>query len=501
MQQPLCQNCHIPRTFTRKLLTSTVAFGIAALLFGVGCSGDSGSPITPRAGEGIALSICSGDSAFLAAVSPAAQSWATRTGARVELRSAVMTPGDDCDIGILSVPEVGDWANRGELARIPGKLRFADHPFQWTGVLSIYREQLSEWGGQAQAIPLAGDGFVVLYRTDRLADPTFVDAFTKALGRKPVAPATWEDFADLAVHLAAATGQPSLPPMSSAEVADLFFRIAACYDRPAVAGSQTPREGALSLLHDVTTGKPRLDSPGFSAAGELFARLAQGKCFASPVPDGKPSDPVAALADRAALGVLSLAELSKLPRENGIVPARFGIAPLPGTKRYFDRAGFTTSSIPNYIPYHSGGRVGVVRSRCANPDAAFDLLAELGGPARSLEILGTPGLGAGPFRLSHLERERLHIWYGYGLDAARTKLLQQAMQQYVRQEVRAPALGLRGPDQEQLSAAAARELGKIVSGTPPADALKSLTDAWNAIDEKVPLETRLQWRKMAVGAN
>jgi hypothetical protein len=48
---------------------------------------------------------------------------------------------------------------------------------------------------------------------------------------------------------------------------------------------------------------------------------------------------------------------------------------------------------------------------------------------------------------------------------------------------------------------AARELGKIVTGTPPAEALKNLTKAWEAIDEKTPLETRLQWRRMAAGAN
>jgi ABC-type glycerol-3-phosphate transport system substrate-binding protein len=412
-----------------------------------------------------------------------------------------MTPGDDTDIGILAVPQFGFWASRGELARVPGRLRLADHAYQWTGVLAIYRERLSEWGGQAQAIPLAGDGFVVLYRTDRLAEAKFVDAFLGAYKRKPAAPATWEDFADLAVQLRATSGRPSLAPMSDAAIADLFFRVAACYDRPALVGPRSGQEGVPSLIHDVTTGNPRLDAPAFTAAGELFARLVEGKCFAPPAAAGQPLDPIAALADGSALAVVSLAELSRLPRENGMVPPRFGIAPLPGTKRYFERGRSTAAALPNYIPYHSGGRLGVVRSRCANPDAAFDLLAELGGPARSLEIISTPGLGVGPSRLSHLERDRLHIWYGYGLAASRTKLLQQAMQQYVRQEVKTPALGLRGPDQDVLSAAAAKELGKIITGTPPAEALRNLTGAWNAIDAKTPVETRLQWRKMAVGAN
>jgi ABC-type glycerol-3-phosphate transport system substrate-binding protein len=412
-----------------------------------------------------------------------------------------MTPGDEADIGILATPEFGAWANGGDLARVPGKLRLADHPFQWTGVLSIYREQLSEWGGQAQAIPLAGDGFVVLYRADRLAEPKFVDAFAKAHGRMPAAPATWEDFVDLAVQLAAVAGRPSLAPMTRADIADLFFRIAACYDRSAVAGPQSAREGALSLLHDVSSGKPRLDAPAFAAASELFAKLVAGKCFPPLADDGKRSDPVAELADGASLTVASLAELSRLPREEGIVSARYAIAPLPGTKRYHNGNTFIAATSPNYIPFHTGGRIGVVRSRCAHVDAAFDLLADIAGPARSLEIISTPGLGAGPFRLSHLERERLHIWYGYGLDSPRTRVLQQAMQAYIRQEVKSPALGLRGPDQGQLSAAAAQELGAIVSGRAPSDALKRLIDAWNAIDARTPLQTRLQWRKLAAGAN
>ena len=73
---------------------------------------------------------------------------------------------------------------RGRIAvssvRVPATLRLPDNPFQWTGVLPIYREQLIEWGGQAQAIPLAGDGFVVVYRVDRLADAKFVEAFQAA---------------------------------------------------------------------------------------------------------------------------------------------------------------------------------------------------------------------------------------------------------------------------------------------------------------------------------
>src|SRR5205807_417675 len=125
--------------------------------------------------------------------------------------------------------ELGAWADRGELAPVPVGLRAADHPFQWTGLLPEYRGQLIDWGGQAHAVPLAGDGYIIVYRADRLADANFAAAFRAARGRAPAAPATWEEFADLAAALSESQKKPALPAMTGAEAADLFFRVAACY--------------------------------------------------------------------------------------------------------------------------------------------------------------------------------------------------------------------------------------------------------------------------------
>jgi multiple sugar transport system substrate-binding protein len=418
----------------------------------------------------------------------------------VAIQVGAMTAGDDADAGVLPVSEFGAWAERGELVRVPAALSTTDHAFQWTSVLAAYRGQLIEWGGQAQAVPLAGDGFVIVYRADRLADAKFAEEFRTAFARKAVAPATWEDFSDLAAFFAKLDGKPSIAPMTPAAVADLFFRVAACYDRPAIGEPGTTGSSVLSLQFDLTTGEPRLGTPGFTAAADWLAKLAAAKCLPPPATAG---DPVAALRDgHASLAVLSLADLARLPRDNGAVQSRFGIAPLPGTRRFNDpKRGMTDATVPNYIPYLAGGRLGVVRKRCPYPDAAFDLLAELGGPARSLEVVSTPGLGAGPFRAAHLERDRLQIWYGYGFDAERTKLLQDALRSYVRQEVKAPAIGLRGPDQEPLTNAAAAELGKLAGGANPGEVLTRLRKAWADIDAKTPPETRLRWRKMSAGVN
>jgi hypothetical protein len=118
-----------------------------------------------------------------------------------------------------------------------------------------------------------------------------------------------------------------------------------------------------------------------------------------------------------------------------------------------------------------------------------------------LEIISSIEVGAGPFRVSHLDHDRLQIWYGYGLDAARSDLLRNAMLHYVHREAKNPTFGLRGPDQAELLAAAAVEMGKIASGTPAEAALKQLRQDWKMIDDKTPAETRLKWRKLAAGLN
>jgi len=215
-------------------------------------------------------------------------------------------------------------------------------------------------------------------------------------------------------------------------------------------------------------------------------------------------NPAAAFAkDQAAIAVLSLAQLAMMPRENGVIPERYGIAALPGSRTFFDREKkqLVQQPSPNYIPFFAGGRLGVVRSRCPYPNAAFDLLAELGGPVRSMEIISASELGAGPYRITHLDPDRIQLWYGYGFDAGRTEILRSALLQYINQEAKNPTFGLRGPDQSALSSTTANAIGKIATGTSAENGLKQLLDDWNQIDSKTAESTRLKWRKLAAGLN
>jgi multiple sugar transport system substrate-binding protein len=509
MQQSLSLNLETVQCLSRRPASVfLVISGIIGTILISGCGDDSRYSSQPsNAFTGVSLKLHCPDKGFAEVISPTARSWADRTGAKIAIKIEPMSLGDDADIGIIDASELGIWAVRDALTQVPVGLRSPDHPFQWMGLLPAYREQLIVWGGQAQAIPLSGDGFLILYRSDRLKETKFIDEFHKQYARNPVAPTTWDEFAAIAGIFASIDGKPSLPPLSNSELASLFFRIAACHDRRLQIESPNARVSggldALSFQFNLTNGKPRLNAPSFLAAANWIADLAAKKCLPPPVAEGT-SDPTSALArNQASIAVVSLAQLARMPRENGMIPERFGIAALPGTRTTYDPEKQRLVSLPhsNYIPYFTGGRLGVVRTRCQNPDAAFDLLAEMGGPTRSVEIVSSSESGTGPFRIAHLDHDRLQVWYGYGFDSVRSDQLRNVLLQYIHLEAKNPTFGLRGPDQSELSAAGARAIGKIASGTPPKTGLKQLLDDWEQIDLKTPQDNRIKWRKLEAGLN
>ena len=439
------------------------------------------------------------------AVAPMVRAWEARTGATVTIKREPMNPTDATDVGIIPSGELGAWAEPGHLSAVPAKLR-ADAAFQWTGLLPAYGERLVEWGGQTLAVPLTGDGYVIVYRADRFAEKTAADLF-QARGKGALAaPSTWEEFADVAALFAEIDKKPSLPPLPTDpdRLFDLLSRVAASCDRPALSDFQLANRveqdrNALAFQFTMTTGKSRLRNSGFLIAAEWLARLRAANALPAA---GGADDPTAALAEgRAVLALLSLDQLARLPREGGAVPARFALAGVPGTRNMFGEKR-TPEMPPNFVPYFSGGRLGVVRTRCPHQEAAFDLLTDLGSPARGAELIATPGLGAGPTRVVHVDRERLLLWLGYGFDEERSKLLQDTMRHYTEQTVKNPTFGLRGPDRAALIKAAdkpVRELG--TGGVSASDRLKQVEDAWQELDAKVPEADRLRWRQRAAGLN
>jgi ABC-type glycerol-3-phosphate transport system substrate-binding protein len=448
------------------------------------------------------LALSCPDTAFADAIEPILRSWEVRTGAKVALRREPMIPADDCDCAVISTSQLGEWAQPGLLLTLPGKYRSGEHAMQWFTLLPAYSERLISWGGDAFAVPLTGDGHVLVYRADRFADPATKTAFEAKYKRSLTVPNTWEDFATVATFFAERDQKPSLPalPSDNAKLFELFCRVAACFDRPALSdndlNTQQSDKELLAFQFTIETGQPRWTSPGFRTAAEWFAGLHTANCFSTTA-----DEPAKALAEnRAVMAVLSLDQLAKLPREAGAVPARFAVANLPHSRFYLKGEKRIESPGGNYIPFFSGGRLGVVRNRSANAEAAFELLAELATPARTAEYIATPGLGAGPTRVSHLDRDRFVIWLSYGLNTEQSQNLQDAMRYFVGQSVKNPTYNLRAPDSVTLNDTAGATLRKLAN-RKPIEILGELQTEWQKIGVTLPPATRLQIRQRDAGLN
>lgn len=476
----------------------------------VGCNGNAGSTAAPRARQtftGVQLRIGCEELSIAREIARRAVTWSGRTGATVTVSTAT-----ECDVIIVRPGELGSRAVQRDAVPVPDEMRNSAHALQWSRLLSIWSDRLASWGGTPYGVPLAGESYVLAYRTDKFADGS------SKYRRTISPPATWEDFAELA-ELFARDGGPSLAALPREPDGALreFHFVAACYDRLSLTGTDfnalmqnaTKKEeltvSVLSFHHDANTGEPRLKTPAFVAAAKWYQRTAACR---PKMANRDESDPVKdLLSGKAVMAIVSLAELGRIAKADGAADMRLGIAPLPGTKFWLDPA--TGQSKPpadkvrgvNFVPFFAaGGWIGTVRSGCQNPEAAFELLAEVGGLERSTEMLSDPSLGFGPFRVEHLDQPRETVWQRYGFDAERTQQLIAAVRHQTGSSLANPTVGLRGTDRAELLGLLASELAKVADGTAtPEQAMAAADAAWRAGDAKRPTDALKLERRQAAG--
>jgi ABC-type glycerol-3-phosphate transport system substrate-binding protein len=175
-----------------------------------------------------------------------------------------------------------------------------------------------------------------------------------------------------------------------------------------------------------------------------------------------------------------------------------GVAPLPGSRVTFDADGKeqpTGQGSVNRVPYFGwAARVGVVSSKCANPEAAWDFLTDAGLPDRAaLELIASPRWGAGPYRNSQLDTKARAKWYAYGLAGPETERMTSALRDNLGIGVLNYRLRLRTPNEQALTAAFDAEVRKAIEGgATPAVALKAANDRWAEIMRQTP-----GWREQA----
>ncbi len=461
-----------------------------------------GAAAKPHAGKSLRIAVA--DPLLAAEVRGRTKAWSNRTGATVTVVEGSV-PADG-DIAIVPQGGIAGPASRGELASVPETITGRGGAFRWDTLFVPFQTSLVQWGNSVVAVPVAGDGLVCVYRADRFREPLAAKAFRDKLGKDLVPPRTWEDIAEIA-GVFQQPGRPSLAPLPADRSAALaqFFHLAACYDRPPSATGTKDGGGAaraLSFLIDLDGGKvePRSNAPAFAAAYSWFAATAPYRPAAA-------GDPLAAIGTgTAVVALLTLREVAGLPRDpkTGAVSDAFGIAPLPGTRTFFDSEGAVQQAAGgrNAIPYFgAGGAFAIVFKKSANAGAAWDFLADLCGPEGSASTMSESGIGAGPTRESHLAAQTGDaLWQRYAFESARTKDLGAAMGAYADTGVANPALPLRTPDAAEVFAILEAQLRRAAGGqaTGP-DAAKAAIRDWAAHDAEQNPEQLKDWRRKAAG--
>src|SRR5439155_5266522 len=141
---------------------------------------------------------------------------------------------------IIRPADLPRWAPAGKLAAAPAEYRAAGGEYGWNGLLSLYRDKLLTWAGEAYGLPLLGEAPLCFYRADLWADAKHRQAFREHYQRELGPPRTWEEFADIADYFyrnrEPGRTAPSLPPLpeSGEELDFLFHAVAAPHARRAV---------------------------------------------------------------------------------------------------------------------------------------------------------------------------------------------------------------------------------------------------------------------------
>lgn len=461
--------------FRTPIFHRRILFGLFALVLLAGAScverPTTIDPLPDQPFRGITLTLAASHPGDRSILYQLTRGWASRTGAAVQISSDPWN--SSTDIGLLSQAEMPRWAEANQLAEVPTELKRPTNSYRWGDLNPIESVRLTTWGKGTYDLPVLGEGMVLVYR--------------KAVFEGKTPPATWEEMLESANTF----GPNSLPPLSTdpERLSAEFFAAAACYDRLAVGRLDSGiTEDFFAFQFDPATGVPRLDKAAFRHVAELFRKLMKFRSSAA--------DPATAFrSGEAKLGILSLKELGQLGPETTI---RLGVAPLPGSRIVYganDRPQPTDQGSINRVPYLGwGGRVGVVSSTCSSPEAAWDLLAELGMPERTaLDLIASPKLGAGPYRTSHLDHRARPRWFAYGLSATETERLTAALRENLGQTVQNYRVRLRTPNQHELAAILDVELRAILNSDQPAST-SQLNERWKAVIAKMPPG---EWRRLA----
>lgn len=485
---------------------------LTLLLAATGCSRRSTAlPPPAKRFQGVTVTVaCPGEPA-VTVLQRYGRVWASLTGATIKVvpYDALIgaDPGPDTDLWIVSPARMPHWADAGRLRPVPAEWIELNSQFAWLNILPLYRSKLCVWDQKVYALPLLGDELLCFYRQDLFQQTEHRDAFRRKYGRALGAPATWEQYAQIAeyfhnqmrpgIHRACA----SLPPLpdNPDDLDRIFYSVAAPFARRAVREDDPhppPTEELFSFHYDLRSGDVRIGTPGFVHGLQLLQRL---QCFR---PAGTAPDPPTAFKrGEAVLCLASPAWISRF-QEAAAVRDRIGLCSVPGSEHVFDYATGQEQVLRahNWVPYlGADGLFMVVPRGNKQPEAAFALAVSLCDPKTSLDLVIEPAWGGGVYR-----REQLETgvgWHQLGLDRKRTEQLVGILRETVEHpQVKNPVLRLRTPDERSHQQALHAQLrAALMEGKDAGQALHAAAAQWRRLDTEKSLAARLAAYRLSLG--
>ncbi len=501
-----------------------LAISALGALCALGCSGgpqptNDEQPAKPYANHVVRIACPTGPRGDLLVrmIRRYAAGWAARTGGQFQIvRYAPISgprAGPPADVWALPPAEMPHWAAAGELEAVPDAIRLGA-AYDWDKLLPLYKSILLVWGEKAYALPLLGETWLCFYRLDLFGDAREQAGFRRFLKsrNRPIrdlsAPRTWSEFAEVAEYF---NNRPrpgidhpcaSLPPLpdDEEEIDRTFYSVAAPLARRAVPEDERPQppESDLYPFHyDLNAEHPRINGPGFVQALELLRRLQAYR------PAATVREPEEAFHDgEAVLCLASPAWVSRFQDSTSRVRGKFGFCRVPGSEQFFPYPGQAPQPArhgANQVPYlGAGGWLAVVPLTAAEPQAAFDLLADLSGPQTSLQAVLEPAWGGSGFRREHFEERS--GWSAFGLGQDETVMLRQTVGQTMSPALLNPVVRLRTPDQQAHFQALVKAVRSSLREKVDArQALDHAARAWEEIDRGKPAEHRRRDYRLSLG--
>lgn len=433
-----------------------------------------------------------------------AQTWAQRTGGRVEiveipydklfdsLQASLAAGRPDFDVIFYLSGWVGDLAPH--LAAIPAGLADAEI---FDDIHAIYRDQLMRWKGRQIAVTVDGDLFMGYYRKDLFEDADNRREFEARYGYELAPPATWSQYRDIARFFTGRKdhrgqtiyGSTEAFALGTQQFWNVFSRAAAYTNPPGSRGEQ---------FFDPVTFAPQIANPGWTRAVEDYVEI-RSYCPPGSESFGIFDTRAAFTAGRTAM-TIDWADIGTLAEETNrsAVAGAVGYFPLPGAMQSWNARSqsWVAFDQPYQVPFlAAGGWVASVPATSRHPLAAWDFISWFASPENSLRDVVRAGTGINPYRLTHFTN--IDAWTAALPRAAAARYLQ-----VIKSSLDSPrvALDLRIPGFNEYTTAFEREVFAAVKGERSVEAALTRAAAqWEEISERRGREAQKAIYRAAMG--